>query len=117
VEVEPLYPSEMDELDTDAFMADLNELDVPYRELTKEALAAGRSLRYLIEVTPEGCHARLEQLNPDDELLRPGVSDSVVALRSERYRDASLVVRGMGSGPELTASGVLADMLALAPMV
>ncbi len=117
VEVEPLYPSEMDELDTDGFMADLSELDVPYRELTKEALAAGRSLRYVIEVTPEACRARLEQLAPDDELIRPGASDSVVALASERYCHDSLIVRGMGSGPELTASGVLADLLTLAPLI
>lgn len=117
VEVEPLYPSEMDDLDVEAFMARLSELDVPYNELTKEALAAGRSLRYIIEVTPESCRARLEQLDPDDELLRPGTSDSVVALASERYREDSLIVRGMGSGPELTASGVLADLLMLSAEV
>ncbi|MFB6286708.1 MAG: hypothetical protein ABEK03_09090 [Candidatus Bipolaricaulia bacterium] len=114
VEVEPLYPSEMDDLDVDDFMDRLPELDIPYKELTKEALAAGRSLRYIIEVTPEGGRARLEQLEPHDELLRPGASDSVVALASERYCENSLIVRGMGSGPELTASGVLADLLNLA---
>lgn len=117
VEVEPLYPSEMDDLDVEDFLDRLSELDIPYKELTKEALAAGRSLRYIIEVTPDGCQARLEQLDPDDELLRPGASDSVVALASERYREDALIVRGMGSGPDLTASGVLADLLMLAPEV
>lgn len=113
VEVEPLYPSEMDDLNVDDFMARLSELDIPYKELTKEALAAGRSLRYIIDVTPDGCGARLEQLEPTDELLRPGASDSVVALASKRYNEDSLIVRGMGSGPDLTASGVLADLLML----
>lgn len=114
VEVEPLYPSEMEELAVDDFMAHLTEMDIPYRELSKEALAAGRSLRYVIEVTPETCRARLEQLEPHDDLVRPGASDSVVALTSERYHDDALIVRGMGSGPDLTASGVLADLLTLA---
>lgn len=114
VEVEPLYPSEMDDLDVEDFVKRLSELDIPYTELTKEALAAGRSLRYIVEVTPDACRAQLEQLAPTDELLRPGASDSVVALTSERYRPNSLIVRGMGSGPELTASGVLADLLLLA---
>ena len=117
VEVEPLYPSELDDLDVEDFMARLSELDIPYKELTKEALAAGRSLRYIIDVTPEGCGARLEQLPPTDELIRPGASDSVVALASERYRDDALIVRGMGSGPDLTASGVLADLLTLATQI
>ena len=38
-------------------------------------------------------------------------TDSLVALTTKRYARAPLVVRGPGAGPELTASGVFADLL------
>ena len=115
VEVEGLYPAEWDALDVETFMERLQELDARYHELAEEARAQGRKLRYVIEVTEGRCRARLESLEPQDELLRPGIADSVVAFYTERYGDGPLIVRGRGSGPELTASGVLADLLMLLP--
>lgn len=119
VEVEPLYPAEMDALDVEAFLERLGELDAPYAELSQEAREAGRKLRYVIdiEVSSGCCRARLEQLAPDDELLRPGVADSAVAFTTERYSHNALIVSGKGSGPALTASGVLADVLMLASLM
>jgi homoserine dehydrogenase len=114
VEIEPLYPSEMDALSVDEFMKRLSEHDRHFVELAGQAKARSRKLRYVIEVAEDHCRARLEQLSLDDELLRPGVADSVLAFETARYRDSALIIRGQGSGPELTASGVLADILLLA---
>jgi homoserine dehydrogenase len=114
VEALPLYPSEWDKLSVEEFMNRLPELDGRYLATAREAQAEGRKLRYVIEVAEGRCRARLEALAPDDELLRPGVADSVVAFHTERYGDSALIIRGKGSGPELTASGVLADLLMLA---
>jgi homoserine dehydrogenase len=114
VEARPLYPAEWDPLSVEEFMNRLPELDGRYLTTAREAQAEGRKLRYVIEVAAGRCRARLEALAPDDELLRPGVADSVVAFYTERYGDGALIVRGKGSGPELTASGVLADVLMLA---
>lgn len=114
VEVEPLYPQEMNALPVDEFMKRLSQRDQHFVELAHKAKAQNRRLRYVIEVMPGRCRAHLEQLSLDDELLRPGVADSVVAFETTRYCDSALIVRGKGSGPELTASGVLADILMLA---
>ena len=113
VEVKPLYPAEWDPLSVDEFMKRLPELDGRYLTTARKVQAEGRKLRYVIEIAEGHCQARLEKLAPDDELLRPGVTDSVVAFHTERYGDSALIVRGKGSGPELTASGILADILAL----
>lgn len=114
VQTAPLYPPEMDALSVDEFMKRLSQHDQHFVELAHKAKAQNRRLRYVIEVAEGRCQARLEQLSPDDELLRPGVADSVVAFETTRYGDSALIVRGKGSGPELTASGVLADILMLA---
>ena len=114
VQVEPLYPPEMDPLSVEEFLATLNQCDEHFLALSHQARAQGHKLRYVIEVAEGRCQAHLEQLAPPDELLRHGVADSVLAFETVRYRDSALIVRGKGSGPELTASGVLADILMLA---
>jgi homoserine dehydrogenase len=111
---ESLYPPEWDALSVEDFLVRLSEQDARWSELSRDVQARGERLRYVVEVTEGRCQARLERLKSDDELVRPGVADSVVAVQTARYRESSLIIRGKGSGPELTASGVLADILILA---
>ena len=111
---ESLYPPEWDALSVEDFLARLSEHDARWAELSRDVQARGERLRYVVEVTEGRCQARLERLKSDDELVRPGGADSVVAVQTARYRESSLIIRGKGSGPELTASGVLADILILA---
>ncbi|OGF55064.1 MAG: hypothetical protein A2Z21_04545 [Candidatus Fraserbacteria bacterium RBG_16_55_9] len=114
VKVEPLYPPEMDALSVEEFLERLAQHDGHFLKLANQTRTQGHKLRYVIEVAEGRCQAHLEQLPPGDELLRPSVADSVLAFETTRYCDSALIVRGKGSGPELTASGVLADILMLA---
>jgi aspartokinase/homoserine dehydrogenase 1 len=41
-------------------------------------------------------------------------AEALVAFTTERYRDYPLIVRGAGAGGDVTAAGVLADVLRLA---
>jgi len=41
-------------------------------------------------------------------------SEAFVAFHTERYKQYPLVVRGAGAGGDVTAAGVLADILRLA---
>lgn len=113
VQKESLYPSQMDALPLEEFLERrLGDQDSLWQERAHQVHARGHQLRYVIEVSQGRCQAKLEELSPDDALLRPGTADSVVIFYTERYRDG-LIIRGKGSGPELTASGVLADILLL----
>jgi aspartokinase/homoserine dehydrogenase 1 len=42
------------------------------------------------------------------------LTDNLVQFRTRRYADNPLVVQGPGAGPEVTAAGVFADVLAIA---
>jgi len=111
VEVEPLYPSEWDSLTVEEFLERLKQLDERYAQLSREARTKGLKLRYVIEVSERLCRVGLQKLSLGSELLRPSGADSVVIFETDRYYKSPLIVRGAGSGPELTASGVLADIL------
>jgi homoserine dehydrogenase len=116
VEAEALYPSEWDALSVDEFMGRLPELDDKYREISKNAISKNLRLRYVIDVSEGQCKAGLQSLNPEDDIIRASVADSVVAFESDRYPGNPLIIRGRGSGPRLTASGVLSDILILSQL-
>ncbi len=99
------------ELSADELRERLPELDEPFAARAAEARAVGRSLVSIVTVTPEGARVALEALPPDHPCAGVAVSDNVVAFTSDRYRMTPLVVRGPGAGPEVTAAGLIADVL------
>ncbi len=113
VKVEPLLPgSGWQGLGLDALCARLaDDVDAVFAERAAAARAVGRTLVMLGEVTPAGARVRLAEV----ELTHPAAglpaSDNLVAFTTDRYHVTPLVVRGPGAGPEVTAAGVLADVL------
>ncbi len=79
------------------------------------ATAADREavLRYVATITPSRVRVGLQEMPRSHPLgqLRGGTNQLVIT--SDRYADSPLVLTGPGAGPAVTATGVLADLLAL----
>jgi aspartokinase/homoserine dehydrogenase 1 len=124
IEVTPFVPADLlahDEVE--AFLGALEAHDGPFEALLRARAAEGLRLRYLAQITP-GAPGKRPAVRvgptfvPEDH---PAASlrgaEAFVAFHSERYLDYPLVVRGPGAGGALTAAGLLADILALVPLV
>jgi len=113
VEVEPLLPGgAWAGLGLEGLCARLaDEVDDPFAARAEAARAAGRTLVLLGEVIPEGARVRLAELELSHPAAGLPASDNLVAFTTDRYHVTPLVVRGPGAGPEVTAAGVLADVL------
>lgn len=114
VEIEPLYPPELAELDIPGFMESLPQLDAEYTRRVAEASSEGKVLRYLATVTQASCRVGLEKVAKDSPFGRLQGTNNMIVFRTARYDQSPLIVQGPGAGAELTASGVLADILAMA---
>ncbi|MBS1251035.1 MAG: Bifunctional aspartokinase/homoserine dehydrogenase 1 [Anaerolineales bacterium] len=114
VEVQSLYPREMDDLTINEFLAEVDALDEEYDELANEARASGKRLRYISEVVDGHCRVCLAAVDPDNRLAHLQGSDSMVVFETGHYRDNPLVISGPGAGPTVTAAGVLRDIVGLA---
>lgn len=112
--VEPLYDAALAALSTEDFMAAAHTLDETYAARFAQAQAAGQTLRYVARVNSEGGTVGLEQVPLDSPLGALKGPANYVALRTRRYDDLPMVISGPGAGPEVTAAGVLGDILALA---
>jgi len=109
VEVESLYPSEMSALSTNEFLAEASSLDVDMRQRVEAARAEGNVLRYVARLSSEDGSIGLRALPASSPLAHL----KYVSFRTARYDDEPLLIGGKGAGVEMTAAGVLGDMIGL----
>jgi homoserine dehydrogenase len=91
----------------------LSALDVPLRERYADAYKRGEKLRFIARLENGEARVGLESL-PADHPLAGGVgTDNRAAIWSDRYRQQPLVIQGPGAGAEVTAAGLLDDVLGI----
>ncbi|HBY99384.1 MAG TPA: homoserine dehydrogenase [Chloroflexi bacterium] len=114
VAVEPLFPPAFADLDVPLFLERFVELDEAMAARASEAAAEGSVLRYIAAVTPDGLRVGLSAEPMRSALGALRGPDNLVAFHTDRYSRTPLVIQGAGAGAEVTASAILADILALA---
>lgn len=116
VVVEGLLPADFDATgDIPSFMARLPQLDAPFRERLAALKAEGKTLRYVGSLSEGGCRVGLLPVDSDHPFIAIKGGENALALLTERYQPHPMVIRGYGAGAEVTAAGVLADILRLVP--
>ena len=78
------------------------------------AAARGEVLRYVAEVTPEEVRVGLREVPRGGAIGSLQGPDNILVFRTSRYHDYPLVIRGPGAGADVTAAGVLGDVLRVA---
>jgi aspartokinase/homoserine dehydrogenase 1 len=80
-------------------------------ERVREEGRSNRALRYTAEITPEQVRVGLQAVPRDDPVGSLRGQDNILVYRTRRYKEFPLVIRGPGAGAEVTAAGVLGDVL------
>jgi len=114
VEVEPLFPAEMASLSVEEFMASLERLDGEYERRVAAARGRGCVLRYVAGVEDGRCRVGWREVERGELMAALRGPDNIVRFHTTRYSAHPLTIIGPGAGPEVTAAGVLGDILALA---
>lgn len=101
-------------LDRDTLLARLRS---PGEALVRRLAACrerGETLRYVARVAPGSVDVGCVSVPLASPLGMLRGADNCVVFRSERYRDRPLVVTGPGAGIDVTAMGVVSDILRIA---
>jgi aspartokinase/homoserine dehydrogenase 1 len=113
VALEPLFPPALDDADPARFVDKLAALDEPFAERVARARRDGKVLRYVARVGPRGIRVGVEAVDAASPMGRLSGTANQVVIRSRRYHDNPLVVTGPGAGAQVTAAGVLNDIVAI----
>ncbi len=107
VSVASLVPPDLRNVPVDVFMDRLAESDGVWAD----RMAAEGRLQYVAHVSPGHLRAEVRALTPGSPFERLRGTDNMIVFTTDRYHDRPLVIQGRGAGPEVTAAGVLADVV------
>jgi len=85
----------------------------PLVEGVNNAQREGAVLRYVAVVEPGSVVVKPRAVDPGSPLGRLDGTDNMLLIHSDRYDTSPLVISGPGAGVEVTAMGVLTDILRL----
>lgn len=115
IEIESLVPESLRACGVDEYLERLTVQDAEMAERAAAANAAGRTLKYVARVTPgEPIAVGVRAIERSTVLGALQGPENIVSIRTRRYDAYPLNITGPGAGADVTAAGVLADVLALA---
>jgi homoserine dehydrogenase len=109
IDVESLYTPELADLSVPDFMAQVNTLDAVMKQRVDAAAAKGNVLRFVAELQEGSGTVGLKPIPANSALSNL----KYISFRTQRYNDEALLIGGKGAGVEMTAAGVLGDMIDL----
>jgi len=112
IDLEPLFGPDVDSNDPATFLSNLRTLDDEFASRVEAARRKGNVLRYVARIG-KTIHVGLDEVPEGSPMGRLRGTDNQVVIHSKRYKNNPLVVTGPGAGAEVTAAGVLNDIVAI----
>ena len=113
-EIEGFVPSDWIGLETADFYQRLQKLDDIFAFRATQANQAGECLRFLVTIARDDVRVGLRSISKSAPLGTLKGTDNRVVFYTERYAEQPLVVSGPGAGVDVTAMGVLSDLMRVA---
>lgn len=111
IEVEPMIPVTRSDL---SLLGHLRQHDEALRAAADAARANGKRLVYRAQYSEQRARVALVEADENDPLARLSGPENLIRVFTPSYQRPPLTIRGPGAGVEVTAAGVLADILSAA---
>jgi aspartokinase/homoserine dehydrogenase 1 len=111
ISVESLVPAHLEGTSVGEFMERLGEADETWAKRSDAATRDGRRLQYVARMADGALKVGVQALAPDSPFYHLTGTDNMIIFTTARYHQNPLVIRGAGAGPEVTAAGILADLV------
>lgn len=114
LEVESLIPNQLKDVDATTFLEELYKFDKDWNERVSKAEQAGNTLRYTGVLRDGKINIGISEVPKSSTLGQLKDTNNLVQIKTNRYYDQPLVIQGPGAGKEVTAAGILSDILSIA---
>lgn len=113
LQVEPFYFAEMASLSQMEFVKNMASMDDEFQQKFVDASRRGEVVHYMAQINPDGGRIGLQSVSEGSIFAALHGPANLIAIYTQRYRDLPLIISGPGAGLEVTAAGVLADVIRL----
>lgn len=110
LEVEPITPDYLTNVDSATFLKRLTEADSEWKERLSNLKSEGKTLRYLGKMRKDHVRVGLQELDINSPVARLQGTNNIIQIQTKRYDHQPLIIQGPGAGKEVTSAGVLADI-------
>ena len=93
---------------------EISSEDSLWHARAEHAATRKRRLVFVASYADGAAIVRVREIEIDDPLARLRAGENIVIFRTERYDAVPLTIAGPGAGPEVTAAGILAEVLEVA---
>lgn len=101
----------------DSFYAALAHDSPRFKEMIQKAERENKHLRFIAGYEAGKGTISLQAVDAQNPFYGLSGSDNMIVIHSSRYNDTPLVIRGPGAGAEVTAAGLLAEILSMSPVL
>lgn len=98
----------------ESFFEQLQKFDDQFEKLRIDAESENKKLCYIARFEEGKGSVKLEKIGSDHPFYGLRGSDNIVALYTDHYQESPMVVKGPGAGANVTAGGIIADILRVA---
>jgi len=123
ISIQNLIPKSLRQVSKEAFLSQLNELDVPF-QIKRKNLSQDQVLRYVGDLhgdlsKNDGAvlDVKLTSVPKNSMLGQLKGSDSLFEIYTESYGAHPIIIQGAGAGATVTARGVFGDILRLSSAI
>jgi len=115
VSIQNLIPKTARKVKTvDEFLKILKKNDNSMEKIRLDAQKDGKVLRYIASFENGKAKTSLQQIGKDHPFFILKGSENIVSIYTHYYNENPLTIRGPGAGADITAAGVLSDVLKIA---
>jgi len=115
IAVESLVPADLVSGSIDEFMNGVSAHDQAMSDRQQAALANGQTLKYVATIPAAGpIKVGVQPVSTSTVIGALQGPENIISIRTRRYDTYPLTISGPGAGADVTAAGMIADMLDLA---
>lgn len=111
VESETLIPDKLMGLDASLFLEKLPESDTHWQKRLESEHSKQSTLRYVGHLKDGKIRIGVESVKKSSAFGQLSGTNNLIQIKTKRYHDQPIIIQGPGAGKEVTATGVLADIL------
>ncbi|MEX0680908.1 MAG: bifunctional aspartate kinase/homoserine dehydrogenase I [Balneolales bacterium] len=112
ITIENLVPPNLrGKMSPEAFLKGLEKYDPEFEERLKKAQKENKVLRYIAVMDEKKLKVGLVSVDSSHPTYGLEGSENMITITSEAYSEQPMVIKGPGAGAEVTANGVLGDIL------
>ena len=112
VSIQSLIPENMDPaFSIDEFLEQLSKYDDQFLNMYTSASREDKVLRYIATWDGQNATVELKAVGIKNPFYHQNGRENFIVFTTKRYKDTPMIIKGHGAGAEVTAAGVLGDIL------